>query len=124
MLGQQLLEGNKSCAGAWNFGPGSDGNRQVKQVLAALKADWLNVEWNCSDTPQPHEAQLLHLDSGKAREKLRWRPVWTFNEGAAATAEWYRAWLDCSDVISLEQIHSYIKIARARDLSWAGDASL
>jgi len=124
MLGQQLLEGNKSCAEAWNFGPGRDGNRQVKQVLAALKADWPNVEWNCSDTPQPHEAQLLHLDSGKAREKLLWRPVWTFNEGAAATAEWYRAWLDRSDVLSLDQIQSFIKIARERELSWAGDKSL
>jgi CDP-glucose 4,6-dehydratase len=123
ILGQQLLEGNKACADAWNFGPDREGNRQVEQVLAALKADWPSVEWNCSDTPQPHEAQLLHLDSGKAREKLFWRPVWTFDEGVAATAEWYRAWLDRGDMVSLNQLQGYIRHAKERGLSWAGDVA-
>ena len=123
MLGQQLLESNKSCADAWNFGPDRVGNRQVEQVLAALKAKWPAVEWRCSDQPQPHEAQLLHLDSGKAREKLSWRPVWTFEEGVAATAEWYRAWLDHGDVVSLNQLQNYISIAKERGLIWAGDLS-
>lgn len=119
MLGQQLLEGNKSHAEAWNFGPDREGNRQVKQVLTALKADWPKVEWTCSNVPQPHEAQLLHLDSGKARGKLRWHPVWTFDEGVAATAEWYRAWLDRGAVISHNQLQSYIKHAKEQGLSWA-----
>ena len=122
MLGQQLLEGNAAIAEAWNFGPERDGNRQVQQVLAALKADWPTMEWHPSDTPQPHEAQLLHLDSGKAREQLLWRPVWTFDEGVAATGEWYRAWLDRSDVHSLKQLQNYNKVAKERGLCWAGDA--
>jgi CDP-glucose 4,6-dehydratase len=124
MLGQQLLEGNKSCADAWNFGPDREGNRQVKQVLAALKNGWSDVNWYCSDTDQPHEAQLLHLDSGKAREKLFWRPVWSFDDGVAATAEWYRAWLDRGDVVSINQLQNYIKIAKERELFWAGDEQL
>lgn len=122
MLGQKLLEGNKSCADAWNFGPDREGNRQVKQVLAALKADWPTMEWRCGDTPQPHEAQLLHLDSSKAREQLHWRPVWTFDEGVAATGEWYRAWMDRSDVVSHKQLQNYIKVAKERGLSWAENA--
>ena len=122
MLGQQLLEGNKSCADAWNFGPDREGNRQVQQVLAALKADWPTMEWRCNDAPQPHEAQLLHLDSGKAREQLFWRPVWTFDEGVAATGEWYRAWLNRSEVVSLNQLQNYIKVAKERRLSWAENA--
>lgn len=121
MLGQQLLEGNKFCADAWNFGPDREGNRRVRQVLAALEADWPAMEWRCSDTPQPYEAQLLHLDSSKAREKLLWRPVWTFDEGVAATAEWYRAWLDGGEVVSPNQLRSYIKLASDRGLPWAGD---
>lgn len=122
LLGQQLLAGNKLCAEAWNFGPDREGNRQVRKVLAALNADWPTMEWHCSDTSQPHEAQLLHLDSGKAREKLFWRPVWTFDEGVAATAEWYRAWLERSEVDSLNQLKNYIKVANDRGLTWAGDA--
>jgi len=121
MLGQQLLEGNKSCTEAWNFGPDREGNRQVIQVLAALKSDWPKINWHCSDAPQPHEAQLLHLDSGKAREVLSWRPVWSFDEGVAATAEWYRAWLTNKNIISVGQLQNYILLANERGLSWAGD---
>jgi CDP-glucose 4,6-dehydratase len=121
IVGQQLLEGNISVADAWNFGPDREGNRQVKQVLAELKANWPGVEWSCSDAPQPHEAQLLYLDSGKARDRLLWRPVWTFDEGVAATAEWYRAWLDQGEVVSKQQLYRYIKLARERNLPWAGN---
>ena len=121
MLGQQLLEGNAAIAEAWNFGPDRKGNCQVKQVLALLQANWPSVEWHCSAAPQLHEAQLLHLDSGKACEKLSWRSVWTFDEGVAATAEWYRAWIDRRDVVSLDQLHRYIKLANERKLCWAWD---
>jgi len=120
VLGQQLLQRNAATAEAWNFGPDREGNRQVRQVLAELKKNWSRVEWSCNDAPQPHEAQLLHLDSSKARENLSWRPVWTFDEGVAATAEWYRAWLDRRDIISLSQLNAYIKLAEKKGLSWTG----
>ena len=121
MLGQQLLEGNQSCSDAWNFGPVREDHRQVQQVLAAMKTYWADVKWSYVDTPQPHETQLLHLDSGKAREKLLWRPVWTFDEGVAATAEWYKAWLDQSKMASLDQLQNYIKLAQDRGLEWTGN---
>jgi CDP-glucose 4,6-dehydratase len=120
MLGQQLLEGNKSCAEAWNFGPDREGNRRVKQVLAALKSNWPDANWHCTQTQQLHEAQLLHLDSGKAREKLKWQPVWTFDEGVNATADWYRLWLDEQKILSETQLQQYIQAAGARGLPWAG----
>lgn len=122
ILGQKLLEENKSCADAWNFGPDREGNRQVDQVLSRLKADWPSVQWHCNTAGQPHEAQLLHLDSSKAREQLLWSPVWTFDEGASATAEWYRTWLEAGELISLEQLQNYIKIANERGLYWAKNA--
>ena len=121
LLGQKLLEGNKSCADSWNFGPDLEGNRPVHQVLAALKADWPNIEIQVSNEPQPHEAQLLHLDSTKAREKLSWRPVWTFDEGVAATADWYRAWMEQKNVVSSNQLKSYMRMAEERRLSWIGE---
>jgi len=123
MLGQQLLERNRSFAEAWNFGPDREGNRKVAQVLTALNADWPGVEWRTSDVPQPHEAQLLHLDSGKAREKMCWRPVWTFNEGISATAEWYRGWLERGEVLSQAQLLSYIELAKDRNLCWTASSA-
>jgi CDP-glucose 4,6-dehydratase len=120
MLGQELLKGNESCAEAWNFGPDSEGNRQVEQVLTALKKKWPSVNWHHCETPQPHEARLLHLDSTKVRQKLHWRPVWTFDEGVAATAEWYHAWLNRQDVRTMAQLLSYIDAAKERGLPWVG----
>lgn len=122
VLGQRLLEGDRSCAEAWNFGPDREGNRQVDEVLAALQADWPAVRWHCGDEPQLHEAQLLHLDSGKARDRLGWRPVLSFDEGIAATGEWYRAWLDCGEVSSPAQLRRYMTLARERRLAWAEGA--
>lgn len=123
MLGQQLLEGNGFVADAWNFGPDRGGNRRVIEVLEALRAEWPAFEWKCTDQLQPHEARLLQLDSSKAREKLHWGPVWTFEEGVAATAEWYRTWLDKGEVISKDQLRRYIEQARDRGFTWAQGSS-
>jgi CDP-glucose 4,6-dehydratase len=79
------------------------------------------MAWRCSDASQPHEAQLLNLDCSKARAKLLWRPVWTFDEGVQATAEWYRAWLDNGKIMSRDQLQNYINAAQARGLSWAAN---
>jgi len=119
MLGQRLLERNRDCGEAWNFGPDREGNRQVRQVLAAMRERWPAVEWHCSEAEHPHEAQLLQLDSSKARESLGWRPVWTFDEGVAVTADWYRAWIDRRDVLSADQLNNYVTSARERGLAWA-----
>lgn len=123
MLGQELLEGKQAYAEAWNFGPERDGNRKVQQVLETMRADWPGVNWHCTQAQQPHEATLLHLDSGKAREKLHWRPVWSFEEGVAATAQWYRDWLAQGKVTSREQLQQYVRQAAQRGLPWAGNAA-
>jgi len=123
-LGQQLLQGNKSCAESWNFGPERDGNRQVQEVLKTIKKYIPGFQWSQSEGTQPHEAQLLHLDSGKARENLSWRPVWSFEEGVEATVNWYKAWLDGKEVISEAQLKTYCQLARARSLKWASETSL
>ena len=121
MLGQELIQGKKSYAEAWNFGPERDGNRQVQEVLQAIQKHIPSFQWSQADGLQPHEAKLLHLDSGKAREKLSWKPVWSFEEGVEATASWYRAWLDNKEVISKDQLKSYCALANVRGLTWASE---
>jgi CDP-glucose 4,6-dehydratase len=123
-LGQHLLQGNKSAAEAWNFGPEMDGNRQVQELLKAIKVHIPDFQWSQSEGAQPHEAQLLHLDSGKARKKLSWKPVWSFEEGVEATVSWYRAWLDGEDVISKHQLKKYCEIASSRSVGWASENSI
>ncbi|MET4277741.1 CDP-glucose 4,6-dehydratase [Bradyrhizobium sp. F1.2.2] len=124
MLGQKLIERDPTFAEAWNFGPDREGNRQVRQVLDAIKLQWPAAEWYDAGQVQAHEAHLLQVDSDKARQRMHWQPVWTFDEGVTATAEWYQAWLERSDVISGEQLDRYVARASARELAWAeGSAS-
>jgi CDP-glucose 4,6-dehydratase len=124
MLGQQLLHGNKGFAEAWNFGPEKDGNRKVREVLQTIQRHIPTAQWSQSEAPQPHEAQLLHLDSGKAREKLAWKPVWSFEEGIEMTVNWYKAWLDKKGVVSEAQLMAYCEVARTRGLKWASEIAI
>jgi CDP-glucose 4,6-dehydratase len=119
LLGQCLTEGDKSCATAWNFGPGPDGNRSVQEVLGTMKGSWPAVRWHTSERPQPHEARLLQLDTSKARADLGWRPVWTFEQGVEATTEWYRSWLDQRVLLSQSQLERYASSAAVQGLNWA-----
>jgi CDP-glucose 4,6-dehydratase len=120
MLGQALLEGRKDKARAWNFGPDRDGNRTVEEVLGRMTAHWPALVWQVSQSPQPHEAGLLYLDSSLAHEALGWRPVWPLEQTLAATAAWYRAWQEGGNILSREQLAAYVADARAAGLAWSG----
>jgi CDP-glucose 4,6-dehydratase len=118
-LGQKLLEGETDFGQAWNFGPEPAGNRAVAEVLGHLKTLWPEVRWHASTQPQPHEANLLYLDSSKAHKLLKWQPVWQFDQALAVTAEWYRAWLEAGQIKSTKQIAAYVADARQAKAHWA-----
>lgn len=123
-LGQKLIEGKNEFAKAWNFGPDSDGNRTVVEVLSGFsrfKTSGLTLSWKVADNPPiQHETNLLYLDSSRARKKLEWRSVWSFDEGLRATAEWYLANIETGSVMSKTQLQTYIASARKAGLAWAG----
>jgi len=111
LLGQKLLEGRREFAEAWNFGPEPAGNRTVEDMLATLQRSGLKSAWRVSSAPQPAEAQLLYLDSAKARNRLGWRPAWNFEASVERTADWYSAWLTRREVLSATQLEAYSKAA-------------
>jgi len=108
LLGQKLLEGDRTFAQAWNFGPEPEANRSVAEVLDRVRRDWPALRWRITSEPQPHEARLLYLDSAQARSRLNWQPVWTFDQAIATTTDWYRAWLERDSVVSRQQLGAYI----------------
>lgn len=118
-LGHFLLDGNQSFAEAWNFGPEKDGNRRVIEILEIFKEYINKLSWVYDDASQPHEAQLLYLDNSKAREKLLWKPVLSFNETIRFTAEWYREWIYEKKLISEQQLWEYFALAQTRKAQWA-----
>jgi CDP-glucose 4,6-dehydratase len=107
LLGAQLLAGVADRARAWNFGPEATDNRRVGEVLDALHALWPAFSWTHDARDQPHEAGLLHLDSGAARAQLGWQPLWRLDTALRATADWYRAFLERGIVSSREQLAAY-----------------
>lgn len=119
VLGQKLLHGDAAAADAWNFGPGPEGNKSVGVVLQELAAHWRELRWEQVDGPRPHEAQLLQVDSSKARQQLAWKPAWSFERAVAATASWYRSHGEEGRAISVQQLHDYIDSAAAAGVAWA-----
>jgi CDP-glucose 4,6-dehydratase len=116
------VERGAAFAEAWNFGPEPNGNRTVEEVLTELRKTWPGAQWHQPAQSHVHEASLLYLDSSKARQLLEWRPVWSFEEGVAATAAWYGAWLDKQEVSSRKQLRDYVATASRRGLSWTSGA--
>jgi CDP-glucose 4,6-dehydratase len=98
-LAERLWKDGPAFAEPWNFGPYEEDVRPVSWV-----ADYLTGKWGegacCTTDPgaQPHEASYLKLDSGKARARLGWRPVFTLAEALDRIIEWHRALRDGKDM--------------------------
>lgn len=119
LLGQKLIEGNKNFNGAWNFGPERSGNCTVEDVLNRLKTYWPEMQWHQSAVPQPHEANLLYLDSAKAHGQLGWESVWNLDTTLEKTADWYRNFFTNQTTISELQLAQYVEAAQKAQLGWA-----
>ena len=108
---------------AFNFGPDSDGNRDVGSLVECVLRHWPGEWVDASDGNAPHEARFLHLSTDKAARLLGWRPVWSFDRTIAETVGWYRdtrggAAAQVADR-TRRQIASYSADAAAASLPWA-----
>jgi CDP-glucose 4,6-dehydratase len=95
MLAANLLSPSSPYAGAWNFGPTSEGVVDVGTLARRFQKSWglggPQILWG-SVKPGPHEAGILRLDSTKAQVQLGWRPRLSIDEAIDWTVEWYRAY--------------------------------
>lgn len=110
-LGEKLLQNDATFADAWNFGPDQTGIEPVSNVLNKLADRWPVLKWFTTGEKQPHEAQLLSLDSSKARTLLNWHQVWDFDTTLDKTISWYQRWLNNGEIISREQLKEFIQKA-------------
>lgn len=91
MLADQLAN-DREARGAWNFGPGDEGNRSVAELVEAFTRH-LPSPVSEAGGKRFKESHFLHLVSNKARQLLAWHPALTFDETVAWTAQWYRTYL-------------------------------
>ena len=99
LLAEKLAEEGHQWAEAWNFGPNDADNQTVKWVVERLlEHGGQNSGWELESEQQPHEAQLLKLDSSKARQVLGWNNAWTLDACIKEIAMWNRHWQEGSDM--------------------------
>jgi CDP-glucose 4,6-dehydratase len=107
----------------FNFGPDSDSNRNVGDLVSLVLDHWPGEWIDASEGNAPHEARFLHLSTDKAASLLRWRPVWAFERTIAETVGWYRDTASASHSVIAEytrrQIACYSADAAAAGLPWA-----
>ncbi len=127
-LAAHLVDQGSAFAGAWNFGPDDeDASRPVRWVVERFLDAWGAGTWATPQpgAPQPHEARSLALDSGKARERLGWAPVWDAAAAVGRTAAWYREYYrrpGAARALVEEQLLAYARDAGAAGRAWAAEA--
>ena len=118
LLGQQLLEGKKEFADSWNFGPETELNLSVQNLLESLSA-YMPLEFKIEPEGKTlHEAQLLMLDCSKAKKNLAWKPILDKSETLSMTASWYQSYYENGACDTQKQLEEYINLAVKREASW------
>lgn len=118
-LGWKLLEGRKEFSDNWNFGPEDGSNLTVLEVVKRSKEYWGAVRFRVEGTPDGlREANLLMLDSSKARSKLRWKNVWNSATTFERTFAWYRNYYEKSKIDTAEDVAAYVRDAQHASLEW------
>lgn len=110
MLAEHLLRDGPEFAGAWNFGPAEEDAWPVERIADAITSAWGNgASWTRDTAENPHEANYLKLDAGKAQSLLGWRPALPINSALRWLVEWFVAWSRDEDMqaFTLRQIAVY-----------------
>lgn len=110
ILAERLFNEGIAYAESWNFGPRDEDVQPVEWILSHMAQRWGNgASWQLDNTPQPHEAQLLKLDTSKAATKLKWNPRWSLALSLDSIVEWHQCWLANGDIRqkTLGQIAQY-----------------
>jgi CDP-glucose 4,6-dehydratase len=91
-LAKALLDGAEDSEDAFNFGPGPDSDRTVREVVERAHAAWPAPHrgWiDASRADAPREARLLSLSADRAKARLGWRPRLSFDRAIKETMTWY-----------------------------------
>ena len=101
MLAEKLWVQPK-LAGAYNFGPQPHEMATVKKVIELASSPYeYSVTSYEINTVQPHEANMLALETAKARSLLGLQPRWSLAESVQRTMAWYRAQHAGADALDL-----------------------
>tara|TARA_A100001011_G_C14260555_1_gene822199 strand:+ start:719 stop:1807 length:1089 start_codon:yes stop_codon:yes gene_type:complete len=117
LLAKKLKFDKRLNGEIFNFGPNTKKNLKVINLIETMRNYWPNAIWKKQKTKkQFYESRLLKLNSNKAKLKLGWRCILTFNETAKMVSEWYRDYYGKKSIIekSKKDILYYEKLMKER----------
>lgn len=122
-LGAKLKENPNLNGEAFNFGPKSEQNRTVLELIQELQKYWSGADYQvlASETTAKKEAGLLKLNCDKALHYLSWNPTLTFEETSRMTCDWYYQFYKGSlniDALVTRDIEKYTFLAKERNSGW------
>lgn len=111
LLAKNLFDSPKDFYGSWNFGPSSEVNKTVGQLVKDIFAQF-EVSFNYNSQKSIyHETKRLSLNSNKALLKLGWKNYLDYENSLKLTTEWYKNYNTKSVMnITLEQIMYFSKL--------------
>jgi len=126
-LGAKLLEQDSAWVReGWNFGPGLDAARTVRELADEMIKIMGGGKWSTDQNlNHPHEANFLRLSIEKASNLLGWQPVWKFEETVKRTVEGYQKLIAAgrnSQIVQkfmVGEIEAYTKAAQTCHNAWA-----
>ena len=109
ILAEKLYEEGAVFADAWNFGPEDADTKSVKWIVEYLCNEVPGATWRSNPAPKQHEANLLKLDSSKAKAELGWCPRWNLQMALDKTLQWHQTWKMGLDMapLTMQQIQQY-----------------
>jgi CDP-glucose 4,6-dehydratase len=126
-LAENLYLNKDKHGAAYNFGPSTFQNYPVSALIDKMSEYWDQVKWNdiSENEEHFHEAGLLKLNCDKALFDLDWHSALQFEDTVKLTVEWYKSYYQnkgkSMQKISINQIESYIRVAKSNEIMWASN---
>ena len=121
LVGKIMLERKKNLNGqSFNFGPKSDQNFSVNDLVKLFQVKWKNRKFKVLKRKSKFkEEKLLRLSNKKAKDLINWCPVLNKNQFIEFTLQWYKDYPHNNTFkYSSEQIYKYLETAKEKKLKW------
>ena len=116
LLGSYLLNQRTEFATSFNFAPNIEANLSVESLLKQAKICYSKIDYKIKrDSANPHEANLLMLDSTKAYCMLGFKSLYNIQDSIKHTISWYKEYCENGKIISEKQLESYSNAIKANN---------
>ena len=98
----EIQNQNDISSYAFNFGPKSDQNKTVLELIKKIHSAWPGEFHFDKDTIYEHESKTLSLSINKSQNLLNWDPTLNFDLSVEMTTNWYKKfYLNSSSAMEL-----------------------